>query len=144
MNPFPSRPDDDEERLIYHRRPRRVSRAGRERRQVLADWFQKGEELDEKSGIHPLDILINEVIAGLPLEIPASDPAVLRQGWQAAAGEFISSHAELVSIVKGVATIQVLQPAMRYHLKQWEPALLDKLRKQFGDEHVKSIRFVFG
>lgn len=135
---------DDEEKIIYHRRPRWKTRDERELEQALADWFQTEAVLDEKKGMHSLDTLISEVVARLPLDVPAHDPDILRKGWKAAAGDFISSNADLVSIVKGVATIQVLQPAMRYHLKQWEPALLEKLRAQFGQETVKSIKLIFG
>lgn len=142
---MPTHSTPDDEKIIYNRRPRRKSRADLDIEQALADWFQASPVLHETKNMHnSLAPLISEVIARLPLDAPPTDPDILRKGWQAAAGDFISGQANLVSLVKGVATVQVLQPAMRYHLKQWEPALLEKLRHQFGNDTVETIRFIFG
>ena len=112
--------------------------------QAFADWFGAGEAESETRGIRPLETVLSEVLSKLPLDSPSVDPDMLRKGWKAAAGDFIGSHAELISIVKGTAIIHVLQPAMRYHLEQWKPALLEKLRIEFGSENVREIRFRIG
>lgn len=120
------------------------SKADLELEQAYSDWFGAGAAESETRGIRPLETIISEALSKLPLDSPAVDPDMLRKGWKAAAGDFIGSHAELISIVHGTATIHVLQPAMRYHLEQWKAALLEKLRVEFGQENVKVIRFRIG
>ncbi|MEG1739943.1 MAG: DciA family protein [Akkermansia sp.] len=136
-------PPPEGKKKVYSRRVWKTS-AQLDREQALADWFEATPAESETSGIRPLETIISEVLATLPLDTPSVDPDILRQGWKAAAGDFIGSQAELISIVKGVATIHVLQPSMRYHLLQWKNALLEKLRDQFGQETVTSIRFRVG
>lgn len=144
MEDSPFQKAQDEEKLIYRRRLRWKTRAEAERDQAIADWFQTESTLDETEGMHPMEALISEVISRLPIEAAPIDPELLSKGWSNAAGPFISSQANLLSISNGVATIQVLQPAMRYQLKQWEASLLEKLRAEFGGQTIKSIKIILG
>lgn len=138
-------PNPDANRHTGPKKRRRwKTRSERDREQAIADWFQVESVLDEKKGMQPIETLLNEVLARLPLGEPLSDPDLLRKGWKAAAGNFISSNADLVSIVRGVATIRVTQPSMRYHLQEWETAMLDKLQQQFGQEIVTSVKYILG
>lgn len=121
-----------------------VSRDEREVRQALADWFQVSPGISETRNIHTAESLLGGILAKLPLNEEGMDPELLRKGWLSAAGPFLGKQANLLSIVNGVATVQVLQPAMRYHLQQWQGALLGKMKEQFGPEAVHSIRIRIG
>ena len=112
--------------------------------QALADWFQISPATSETRNLHTAESLLGDILSKLPLDGDGMDPELLRAGWLKAAGPFLGQQSNLLSIVKGVATIQVLQPAMRYHLQQWQGALLGKLKDQFGKDAVHSIRIRIG
>ena len=97
-----------------------------------------------RDDLHTAESLLGDILSRLPLDGDGMDPELLREGWLKAAGPFLGQQSNLLSIVKGVATIQVLQPAMRYHLQQWQGALLGKLKDQFGKDAVHSIRIRIG
>ena len=137
----------DRDRPAPHASPIRydyLSRDEQEVRQALADWFQAVPVFSETRNVHTAESLLGTILSKLPLDEEGMDPELLRKGWMAAAGPFLGKQACLVSLVKGVATIQVLQPAMNYHLQQWQGALLGKLRDQFGKDAVHSIRIRIG
>ena len=121
-----------------------LSRDEQEVRQALADWFQVPPSTSETRNLHTAESLLGDILSKLPLDGEGMDPELLREGWLKAAGPFLGQQSNLLSIVKGVATIQVLQPAMRYHLQQWQGALLGKLKDQFGKDAVHSIRIRIG
>ena len=121
-----------------------LSRDEQEVRQALADWFQISPATSETRNLHTAESLLGDILSRLPLDGDGMDPELLREGWLKAAGPFLGQQSNLLSIVKGVATIQVLQPAMRYHLQQWQGALLGKLKDQFGKDAVHSIRIRIG
>lgn len=110
----------------------------------MADWFQISPATSETRNLHTAESLLGDILSRLPLDGDGMDPELLRAGWLKAAGPFLGQQSNLLSIVKGVATIQVLQPAMRYHLQQWQGALLGKLKDQFGKDAVHSIRIRIG
>ena len=142
---FPYTPDRD--RPDPHASPVRydyLSRDEQEVRQALADWFQISPATSETRNLHTAESLLGDILSKLPLDGDGMDPELLRAGWLKAAGPFLGQQSNLLSIVKGVATIQVLQPAMRYHLQQWQGALLGKLKDQFGKDAVHSIRIRIG
>ncbi|MCD8062686.1 MAG: DUF721 domain-containing protein, partial [Akkermansiaceae bacterium] len=121
-----------------------LSRDEQEMRQALADWFQAVPVFSETRNVHTAESLLGTILSKLPLDEEGMDPELLRKGWMAAAGPFLGKQACLVSLVKGVATVQVIQPAMRYHLQQWQGALLGKLKEQFGQDAVHSINIRIG
>ncbi len=134
--------EQEPQKIDYKMRKRYRSRGLRNQDQAMADWFGISSADDERKPRN-LDYILAEVLSKLPLDA-AVEPESLREGWKRAAGDFIGNQAELVSIVKGVATVHVLQPAMRYHMMQWQGVLLDKLRSEFGNETIQSIRFRIG
>lgn len=113
-------------------------------RQALADWFQVSPIANATRNLHSADSLLGDILAKLPLDEVGMDPERLREGWMKAAGPFLGQHTNLLTIAKGVAVVQVLQPSMRYHLLQWQGALLGKLKEQFGKDVVQSIRIQIG
>lgn len=147
MRPFWSTYSPDRDRPDpYASSPRYeyLSRDEQEVRQALADWFQAPPVFSETRNVHTAESLLGIILSKLPLDEESMDPELLRKGWMTAAGPFLGKQANLVSIVKGIATVQVLQPAMRYHLQQWQGALLGKLKEQFGQDTVHSIQIRIG
>ena len=113
-----------------------LSRDEQEVRQALADWFQISPATSETRNLHTAESLLGDILSKLPLDGDGMDPELLRAGWLKAAGPFLGQQSNLLSIVKG--------PAMRYHLQQWQGALLGKLKDQFGKDAVHSIRIRIG
>jgi predicted nucleic acid-binding Zn ribbon protein len=56
----------------------------------------------------------------------------------------IAQHTSPVSLRKGELVLRVSQPAMRFHLEQMKPMLLERLRMQLGKDRLKAIRFTLG
>jgi len=113
------------------------------RRAVLRDW-RGGDEpahLDER--LH----LPKEFLASILRQAGATegiDEERLRAMWKEVAGDFVARHATPVSLKGGCLTLQVLQPAMRFHLEQTRAVLLQKVQEAAGPGVVKSIRFQVG
>jgi hypothetical protein len=43
---------------------------------------------------------------------------------------------------RGVLTVQVLQPSVRYELESnWRPKILAKLQERFGKKTVREVKF---
>ncbi len=115
------------------------------REQALVDWLEAPLPIDEHRGICHINDTLIKLLPRLKLEqAGAIQKEQLIDGWKRAAGDFISNNAELVSLKNGVALVKVLQPTLRYHLTQWTAPLLEKLRKEFGEKEVVSIKFIFG
>ena len=103
----------DRDRPDPHASPIRydyLSRDEQEVRQALADWFQAVPVFSETRNVHTAESLLGTILSKLPLDEEGMDPELLRKGWMAAAGPFLGKQACLVSLVKGVATVQVIQP----------------------------------
>lgn len=131
----------------FHSSPVRkeyIPLAEQDLRQALADWFQVPPTFSETRNIHQIGTLLGEITKKLPSLNVGLAPETLQKGWLAAAGPFLGKQANLLSISKGVAIIQVLQPAIRYHLEQWKAPLLAKLQKEFPGEDIKAVRIRIG
>jgi len=68
----------------------------------------------------------------------------VKAAWKEVAGDFIGAHTEPVSVKEGNLVLRVTQPAMRFHLEQMKPELLENIKKRFGAGRIKSIRFNLG
>ncbi|MFK7851116.1 MAG: DUF721 domain-containing protein [Akkermansiaceae bacterium] len=68
----------------------------------------------------------------------------VKNAWKATAGDFIGAHTEPISVKNGTLVLRVTQPAMRFHLEQMKPELLSKIKKKFGANRIRSIRFQLG
>jgi len=112
------------------------------RRAILREWrADEPEHLDSR--VHRSDEFLGAVlkVAGAGEGV---DEERLRELWKEVAGDFVARHASPESLRGGCLTLKVLQPTMRMHLEQMKGSLLKNLRKELGDEVVKSIRFSFG
>jgi predicted nucleic acid-binding Zn ribbon protein len=65
--------------------------------------------------------------------------------WANIVGEFIASHSAPVALREGVLYVRVLQPALHYELEQVSKNdVLRKLRRRFGANVIRNIRFRLG
>ena len=68
--------------------------------------------------------------------------AEVRGAWLELVGDFIARHAVPSGLNRGVLTVQVLQPSVRYELESnWKPKILAKLQERFGKKTVREVRF---
>jgi hypothetical protein len=117
------------------------SRAQREKDQALADWFGVSPHADRTQPPMSLDQVLSQLLSKISVNVQQYTPEELNAHWRNVAGDFLGNNAELAAIKNGVAYVNVLQPAMRYHMLQWKNVLLEKLQKEFGDGVIKSISF---
>lgn len=108
------------------------------------DLFGAPPALGDKANIHSMEALLGEILQSLPLTTEQIAPGLLKEGWERAAGAFISSQAELVSIADGVATIRTAQPAVRYELLRMHRQLCEALCTEFGENSVRKLRILHG
>lgn len=147
-SPEKSKPSLSEElsRRYAWKRRKSKSLAEKAREQAFADWLEAPLPIDEKKGVISLHDLLIKILPTVEkeLESPDMQQEQLAAGWKRASGDFIAHNAELISIKNGIAFIKVLQPSLRYQLIQWQGPLLEKLRKEFPELSLQSIKFNFG
>lgn len=120
--------------------PARLSKI---REEVLREWRGADEADDLNAGIHLAEKWVNAVLRATGTDDGLHEDQV-RGAWKELAGDFISRHAEPVSVKDGHLVLRVTQPTMRFHLEQMKPMLLTRIREQLGPERVKSVRFTLG
>jgi hypothetical protein len=49
-----------------------------------------------------------------------------------------------VSLSKGVLTLKVLQPSMKFHLEQSRGEILSRLQQSLGRKKIREIRLTIG
>ena len=138
----------DRDRPDPHASPIRydyLSRDEQEVRQALADWFQAVPVFSETRNVHTAESLLGAILSKLPLDEEGMDPELLRKGWMAAAGPFLGKQACLVSLVKGVATVQVIQPALPSPAVAGSPSGKTEgaIRKRRRPFHPHTDRIIF-
>lgn len=113
------------------------------RRQVMREWYGCDQVLDLNYRVFGAEQLVDAVLerSGLSEGI---DAETLRQVWCEVAGDFIAGHSRPQSLLRGVLTLQVTQPSMRFHLEQMRGELLQKIHRQLPQMKVKSLRFALG
>lgn len=113
------------------------------RRAILREW-RGGDEPDHPDNrLHQPQEFLSSIlrIAGATEGI---DEERLRGMWKEIAGDFVARHATPASLKNGCLTLQVLQPAMRFHLEQSKAVLLKRLQDAAGADVVKTLRFAVG
>ncbi len=68
----------------------------------------------------------------------------LVDSWKEIAGDYVAQHTRPAKLLKGTLEVQVLQPAMRFHLEQMKPELTRKLKQAFGPKLIRQVRFTLG
>jgi predicted nucleic acid-binding Zn ribbon protein len=111
--------------------------------EILREWRGCDEPTDLNAGIHSAEKFVSAILRMAGAEDGLHEDQV-RAAWKELAGDFIDQHTEPVSVKNGVLVLRVTQPSMRFHLEQMKPMLLDRLRKQLGEDHIKSVKFTLG
>ncbi len=119
------------------------NRHARIREQVLRDWRGMDEPLDLDQRIHRPKDQLSAILKRFGIQ-EGLDEAHVKKTWRDLAGEFIASHSQPHSVKNGELILHVTQPAMRFHLDQMKPMLLERLRAQLGADKIRSIRFMHG
>ncbi|MFU8894494.1 MAG: DUF721 domain-containing protein [Luteolibacter sp.] len=119
------------------------SRSERIREEVLREWRGIDEPADLNAGIH----CPAESLAGILRRFGIQDgldEEQVKNAWRELAGDFIASHSAPDSVKDGQLVLRVTQPAMRFHLEQMRPMLLDRLKNLLGHDKIRTIRFMHG
>ena len=113
------------------------------REEILREW-RGGDEADDL-GAHTSAAgkFVNAVLRAAGADEGLQEDQV-RAAWKEVAGDFISRHAEPVSVKGGNLVLRVTQPAMRFHLEQMKPMLLERIQGHFGRDQIKSVKFTLG
>lgn len=121
----------------------RKPRDGGIREEILREWRGCDEADDLNAGIHYAGEFINSILRSFGAEDGLHEDQV-RSAWKELAGDFIAAHTEPVSVKNGHLVLRVTQPAMRFHLEQMKPMLLDRIRAHLGADRIKSVKFSLG
>jgi hypothetical protein len=124
-------------------RGRKPSAREAQRARVLAQWRGIGPPLDPNENVSRAGDLLSEIFAKLRLE-EGIEESQLRGAWREVAGEFVAAQTEPVSLQKGVLTLKVLQPSMRFHLEQSRGQILQNLQQALGKGKVRDVRLTIG
>lgn len=113
------------------------------RRRVLAEWRGHYEPLPEKPPVAAGDAL-PAALRDLGLSELMDEGRVVAV-WEELVGPFIASHAKPHSLKRGVLTIRILNPSLRYELElAARSELLPRLQKKFDRKTVRKIEFRIG
>ncbi len=121
----------------------RQPRPGRIREEILREWRGRDEALDLNARVHGAAQFITAILRSAGAEEGLQEDQV-RATWKELAGDFIARHSEPVSVRNGHLVLRVTQPAMRFHLDQMKPMLLQRIRAQLGHDRIHSVKFTLG
>lgn len=116
------------------------------RKEILGEWRGCDEAGDLNAGTHQANEFVAAVLRALRANGAADglDEEEVRSAWKELAGDFIARHAEPASVKGGHLVLRVTQPAMRFHLEQMKPLLLERIQHRFGAERIRSVKFSLG
>lgn len=113
------------------------------REKILEQWWGAGKSVDPEKNISAAGDWLTEIMTKLRLE-DGIEESRLRGAWKEVAGEFVSGQTEPVSLHKGVLTLKVLQPSMKFHLEQSRGEILSRLQQSLGRKKLREIRLTIG
>jgi len=116
------KPLSRKEQVVQEARKRAAIRA-----QVRRDFYGWGWEISSTRNITDPDEALSGILKALNLN-DGIEEEKLAGAWVEIVGEFIGQHTKPVSLKKGFLRLQVLQPAMRFHLEQEKGRILAKLQ----------------
>jgi len=119
------------------------SRRVRIREQVLREWRGIDEPLNLNDGIHRPEECLAAILSRFGIQ-EGLDEEQVKEAWQQLAGDFIAAHSQPDSVRNGQLILRVTQPAMRFHLEQMKPMLLERLKNLLGHDKIRMIRFMHG
>ncbi len=111
---------------------------------AIAEWRGIAEVPFTRDTAKPVSDTITKVMSQLGLKDRLREEEVLRT-WREIVGDFVSTHSSPQRLKDGVLTVRVLQPTVHYELDRvWKREILDKLRRRFGTNTVREIKFRIG
>ena len=113
------------------------------RRKVRREWRGFDEPLDLNAGVRRAAEFVDDIIRMVGMT-DGMEEQRLRAIWIDLAGEYVAKGSEPVSLKKGVLTIRVSQPAMKFHLEQMRGSLLAKIQQAAANGKITSLRFTAG
>jgi len=119
------------------------SRLQRMRERVLREWRGADAPLDPLEGVHEPKETIDRLLRRLGVQ-DGLDEQLVKDAWRELAGDFIAAHSAPASVSGGVLVVRVTQPAMRFHLEQIKPVLLQRIGGLLGEGRIGAIRFSLG
>ena len=109
----------------------------------MREW-RGGDEADDLSaGVNLAEKFVGAILRAAGAEDGLHEDQV-RGAWKELAGDFISRHAEPISVKDGHLVLRVTQPMVRFQLEQMKPALLKNIRAHLGENLIKSVKFTLG
>lgn len=111
--------------------------------ELVSDWLGCEKPLNFNKNVSTAGDLVDEILRKQFLA-DSLDEEEVKAAWKEIAGEFIGANTEPVSAKEGSLILRVTQPAMRFHLEQMKPELLQRIRERFGEDKIKSVRFSLG
>lgn len=114
------------------------------REEILREWRGFDEAADLNHRVHAAAGFIDTILHGIAGAGDGLDEEAVRSAWKELAGEFVARHSEPVSVKNGHLVLRVTQPAMRFHLEQHKPLLLERIRTRLGSGRIQSVRFTLG
>jgi hypothetical protein len=113
------------------------------RDEILREWRGCDDAIDLNGGVSKAERFVSAILRAAGAEEGLHEDQV-KSAWKELAGDFISRHSEPVSVKNGHLVLRVTQPAMRFHLEQMKPMLLQRIREQLGQDRVQSVKFTLG
>jgi len=118
-------------------------RRERFREKVLREWRGCDVPIDLNQGIHQPGENLAAILRRFGLQ-DGLDEEQVKKAWRQLAGDFIAAHSAPDSVKGGQLVLRVTQPAMRFHLEQMKPMLLERLKDLLGHDKIRTIRFTHG
>jgi hypothetical protein len=113
------------------------------RNEILREWRGYDEAIDLNGRVSKAERFVSAILRAAGAEEGLHEDQV-KSAWKELAGDFISRHSEPVSVKNGHLVLRVTQPAMRFHLEQMKPMLLQRIRGQLGEDRIQSVKFTLG
>lgn len=111
--------------------------------ELVSNWLGCEKPLNFNKNVSTAGDWVDEILRK-QFFADSLDEEEVKAAWKEIAGEFIGANTEPVSAKEGNLILRVTQPAMRFHLEQMKPELLQRIRERFGEDKIKSVRFALG
>ena len=126
-------------------RPARfMSRGEREKGQVVSDFFGILPAMSLDANVRGVDSVLVSLLEKLDISAAEFAPEVLADAWRKAAGNFLSTRAELLTIADKKARIRTAHPAVRYELNQRKSQIIKALNAVLGEGCVTGVQIIHG
>ena len=126
-------------------RPARfMGREEREKGQMFSDFYGILPELSLDANVRSASSVLVSLVEKLDISAAEFAPSVLADAWHKAAGDFLSTRAELLTIADKTARIRTSHPAVRYELSRRKQHLIRALNNVLGEDCVTGVQIIHG